>query len=44
MITGQVIPMTSRVIVFGRVIQVETGEIISAAQVFFDRAVIGDLL
>jgi Ca-activated chloride channel family protein len=44
MITGQVIPMTSRVIVFGRVIQVETGEIISAAQVFFDRAIIGDLL
>jgi TolB-like protein len=44
MITGQVIPMTSQVIVFGRVIHVETGEIISAAQVFLDRQIVGDFL
>jgi hypothetical protein len=44
MITGQVIPMTSQVIVFGRVINVETGEILSAAQVFLERGTVGDLL
>jgi Ca-activated chloride channel family protein len=44
MITGQVIPMTSQVIVFGRVIHVETGEILSAAQVFLDRKTLGELL
>jgi hypothetical protein len=44
MITGQVIPMTSHVIVFGRVIQVETGEILSAAQVYLDRRIVGELL
>jgi Ca-activated chloride channel family protein len=44
MITGQVIPMSSQVIVFGRVINVETGEILSAAQVFLDRRILGDLL
>jgi Ca-activated chloride channel family protein len=44
MITGQVIPMTSQVIVFGRVINVETGEILSAAQLFLDRRTVGELL
>jgi Ca-activated chloride channel family protein len=44
MITGQVIPMTTQVIVFGRVIDVETGEIVSAAQVFLDRRTVGELL
>jgi hypothetical protein len=44
MITGQVIPMTSQVIIFGRVIHVETGEILSAAQVFLDRKTLGELL
>jgi TolB-like protein len=44
MITGQVIPMASQVIVFGRVINVETGEILSAAQVYLDRETVGDLL
>jgi Ca-activated chloride channel family protein len=44
MITGQVIPMASQVIVFGRVIHVETGEILSAAQVFLDRGDVGELL
>jgi hypothetical protein len=44
MITGQVIPMSSQVIVFGRVIDVETGEIVSAAQVFLDRRTVGELL
>jgi hypothetical protein len=44
MITGQVIPMTSQVIVFGRVINVETGEILSAAQLFLDRKTVGELL
>jgi hypothetical protein len=44
MITGQVIPMTSQVIIFGRVINVETGEILSAAQVFLDRKTVGELL
>jgi hypothetical protein len=44
MITGQVIPMTSQVIIFGRVINVETGEILSAAQVFLDRETAGELL
>jgi hypothetical protein len=44
MITGQVIPMASQVIVFGRVIDVQTGEILSAAQVFLERRIVGDLL
>jgi Ca-activated chloride channel family protein len=44
MITGQVIPMTTQVIIFGRVINVETGEILSAAQVFLDRRTVGELL
>jgi hypothetical protein len=44
MITGQVIPMSSQVIVFGRVINVETGEILSAAQLFLDRRTVGELL
>ena len=43
-ITGQIIPMGSHVIVFGRVIHVETGEIVSAAQVFLDRDILGDLI
>jgi hypothetical protein len=43
-ITGQVIPMASQVIVFGRVINVETGEILSAAQLFLDRKTVGELL
>jgi len=44
MITGQVIPMSTQVIIFGRVIHVETGEIVSAAQVFVERSIIGELL
>ncbi|GHU03874.1 hypothetical protein FACS1894147_08370 [Spirochaetia bacterium] len=44
MITGQVIPMSAQVIIFGRVINVQTGEILSAAQVFIERPVLGDLL
>jgi len=44
MITGQVIPMTTQAIIFSRVIHVETGEIISAAQVFVERTILGDLL
>jgi len=44
MITGQVIPMNTQAIVFARVIHVQTGEIVSAAQVFVERSVIGDLL
>jgi TolB-like protein len=43
-ITGQIIPMSSQVIVFGRVINVETGEIISAAQIFLDREILGELI
>jgi TolB-like protein len=43
-ITGQVIPLESQVIVFGRLIQVETGEILNAAQVFIERRVIQGLL
>ncbi|MCL2833691.1 MAG: VWA domain-containing protein [Treponema sp.] len=38
-ITGQVIPISGQVIIFARVIQVETGEILSAAQIFVDRAI-----
>jgi curli biogenesis system outer membrane secretion channel CsgG len=44
MITGQVIPMSAQAIVFARVIHVQTGEIVSAAQVFVERSVLGDLL
>ena len=44
MITGQVIPLESQVIVFGRLIQVETGEILNAAQVFIDRSGLQGLL
>jgi TolB-like protein len=44
MITGQVIPMSTQAIIFGRVIHVETGEIINAAQVFVERSILGDLL
>ena len=43
-ITGQIIPMSGQVIVFGRVINVETGEIVSAAQIFLDREALGDLI
>jgi hypothetical protein len=43
-ITGQIIPMNSQVIVFGRVINVETGEIISAAQIFLERDILGELI
>jgi hypothetical protein len=43
-ITGQIIPMSSQVIVFGRVINVETGEIMSAAQIFLDRDILGELI
>jgi Ca-activated chloride channel family protein len=43
-ITGQVIPLRTQVMVFGRVINVETGEIVSAAQVYLDRQVVGELL
>jgi Ca-activated chloride channel family protein len=44
MITGQVIPMISQAIIFARVIHVQTGEIISAAQIFIERSMLGDLL
>ena len=44
MITGQVIPMSTQAIIFARVIQVQTGEIVSAAQVFIERSILGDLL
>jgi Ca-activated chloride channel family protein len=43
MITGQVIPMSSQAIIFARVIHVQTGEIISAAQVFVENSIIGNL-
>ena len=43
-ITGQIIPMNTQVSVFGRVINVETGEILSAAQVFLDRRILGELI
>jgi Ca-activated chloride channel family protein len=43
-ITGQVIPLRTQVLVFGRVINVETGEIVSAAQIYLDRQVVGELL
>jgi Ca-activated chloride channel family protein len=43
-ITGQIIPMNNQVIVFGRVINVETGEIVSAAQIFLDRDILGELI
>jgi Ca-activated chloride channel family protein len=43
-ITGQIIPMNNQVIVFGRVINVETGEIMSAAQIFLDRDILGELI
>jgi Ca-activated chloride channel family protein len=43
MITGQVIPMSAQSIIFARVIHVQTGEIISAAQVFVESSIIGDL-
>jgi len=43
MITGQVIPMSTQSIVFARVIHVQTGEIISAAQVFVENTIIGGL-
>jgi TolB-like protein len=44
MITGQVIPMSAQAIIFARVIQVQTGEIVSAAQIFVERSILGDLL
>ncbi len=44
MVTGQIIPMNMQAIVFARVIHVETGEIVSAAQVFVEHEAIGDLL
>jgi len=43
-ITGQVIPMSAQAIIFARVIHVQTGEIVSAAQVFVENAILGDLL
>jgi len=43
MITGQVIPMSAQAIIFARVIHVQTGEIISAAQVFVENSIIGGL-
>jgi hypothetical protein len=43
-ITGQIIPMSAQVIVFGRVINVETGEILSAAQIFLDREMLGEFI
>lgn len=43
-ITGQVIPLQTQVMIFGRVINVETGEIVSAAQIYVDRQIVGDLL
>ena len=43
-ITGQIIPMGTQVIVFARVINVETGEIISAAQIFLDREILGEMI
>jgi len=42
-ITGQVIPMSAQAIIFARVIHVQTGEIISAAQVFVENSIIGGL-
>ena len=44
MITGQVIPMSAQAIIFARVIHVQTGEIVSAAQIFVERSLLGDLL
>jgi len=44
MITGQVIPMNAQAIIFARVIHVQTGEIVSAAQIFVERSLLGDLL
>jgi TolB-like protein len=44
MITGQIIPMNAQVIIFARVIHVETGEIVSAAQIVAERETFGDLL
>jgi TolB-like protein len=44
MITGQVIPMSAQAIIFARVIHVETGEILSAAQVFVENALLEGLL
>jgi curli biogenesis system outer membrane secretion channel CsgG len=44
MITGQIIPTSVQAIVFARVIHVESGEIVSAAQVFVEREAFGDLL
>jgi hypothetical protein len=43
-ITGQIIPMSAQIIVFGRVINVETGEILSAAQIFLEREMLGELI
>jgi len=40
-VTGQVIPMSAQAIIFARVIHVQTGEIISAAQVFVENSIIG---
>jgi TolB-like protein len=40
MITGQVIPMSAQAIIFARVIHVQTGEIISAAQGFVENSII----
>jgi len=44
MIIGQVIPMSAQAIIFARVIHVQTGEIVSAAQIFVERSLLGDLL
>ena len=43
-ITGTVIPMQNSVVIFGRLIDVESGEIINAAQTIMSRDDVGDLL
>ncbi len=38
-ITGTILPAGSRTIIFGRIIHIETGEIVNAAQIFLDKTV-----
>ena len=43
-ITGTVIPMQDSVVVFGRLIDVESAEIISVAQIILSKKEVGDVL
>jgi len=43
-ITGTVIPMQNSLVVFGRLIDVESAEIINAAQMILSTEEVGDLL